>query len=798
MTRTKTTFYPLKQLAILLCAVVLASCGGGGGFSDRTNNTGVSATNIDTCTGFCAEQNTNAFLSNTNTTNTTGDVQKVLAQAVAEARARNVDATIAVTDRSGNVLAVLRTSLFGGNSSANNSAPTTGPLATALAGRRVVTVGSASEGRIVSGGLERLAIIPDELAAISKAVTASYLSSEGNAFTTRTASFIVQEHFIPGEADDKESGPLFGVQFTQLACSDLNNRFIDGVQDVADGTGSTAMDGTFGPKRSPLGLSADPGGIPLYKFGTPVGGVGVISDGIYGLDKNSIDIDSGIKLQDEVIALAATFGFAAPPDRRAGLISLDGRLARFTDAQFSDLQSVPNQILALTFPDNCDGTVANSCNVMDANNMKVGELVPVQGYYIPSSSLFNKGIGKGVQFTKPESGFVSAALTNPNDLAINNNDIDAFVLVDDKGVNRFPPKDSQIAGAGGLKKNEVVSILRNVIMVANKTRAQIRRPLSTPMRATVSVVDANGVILGISRTRDGPVFGIDTSLQKARTATFFSHPNAAADLADTDGNDLAVNDLSDGIVGNDFAGAPNAQYRAADGTPTTIINISDNYVGSVASGRGVRGFLQDNNALTGTHAFADRSGGNLSRPFFPDGVEGIASGVPNTVHGPLSKPFAEWSPFSTGLQLDLVMNNIVQHVLFAAGASPTDVGRNCSNITRSEGRSGIGAKTTPLANGIQIFPGSVPIYRNGVLIGGVGVSGDGVDQDDLASFLGLYNASLELGGAGIGSAGVIGHAPKAIRADTINIPNQTTRLRYVQCPQTPFIDSDEQNVCGGK
>ena len=32
------------------------------------------------------------------------------------------------------------------------------------------------------------------------------------------------------------------------------------------------------------GLSADPGGIPLYKNGTPVGGVGVISDGIYGLE----------------------------------------------------------------------------------------------------------------------------------------------------------------------------------------------------------------------------------------------------------------------------------------------------------------------------------------------------------------------------------------------------------------------------------------------------------------------------------------------------------------------------------
>jgi uncharacterized protein GlcG (DUF336 family) len=37
---------------------------------------------------------------------------------------------------------------------------------------------------------------------------------------------------------------------------------------------------------------------------------------------------------------------------------------------------------------------------------------------------------------------------------------------------------------------------------------------------------------------------------------------------------------------------------------------------------------------------------------------------------------------------------------------------------------------------MQIFPGSVPLYKNGVLVGGIGVSGDGVDQDDLVSYMG--------------------------------------------------------------
>ena len=40
-------------------------------------------------------------------------------------------------------------------------------------------------------------------------------------------------------------------------------------------------------------------------------------------------------------------------------------------------------------------------------------------------------------------------------------------------------------------------------------------------------------------------------------------------------------------------------------------------------------------------------------------------------------------------------------------------------------------------NGIVFFPGSSALYKNGVLIGGFGVSGDGVDQDDVVTAAGL-------------------------------------------------------------
>src|SRR3546814_12350957 len=84
---------------------------------------------------------------------------------------------------------------------------------------------------------------PAEGGAIAKAVTGAYLSSGGNAFSTRTASQIVQEHFPPAPTTaGLESGPLFGVQFSQLPCSDLAARF-----------GAAGAAALIGPDRKSVG-----------------------------------------------------------------------------------------------------------------------------------------------------------------------------------------------------------------------------------------------------------------------------------------------------------------------------------------------------------------------------------------------------------------------------------------------------------------------------------------------------------------------------------------------------------------
>lgn len=684
----------------IVLALLLAACGEG----DRPGPAGIGE-GAAPCAGNCATD-----LAAAAARLSVAEVETVLAQAVNEAQAQGVAATIAVVDRVGNVLAVYR-------------------MDGASPDMRVDSLRPED----VNTGLENLTV-PSALGAISKAVTGAYLSSEGNAFSTRTAGQIVQEHFNPGELN-QVSGPLFGVQFSQLACSDLVRR---------------EADARVGPKRSPLGLAADPGGLPLYKNGTPVGGVGVMADGIYGLDLVLTDSDRDL---DELIAVAASFGFAAPRDRRGDRITVEGKTFRFSDVDFGDTLTA--------------GAAAPALAGLN------GELLSIPGYTENAGG----AVRAGVAFGRAPSGYRPSS--DPRFAGL-----EAFELIEADGSRRYPPRDAadNPAGAEPLSEAEVAVLLRNALRVARQGRAQIRRPLGSQIHVTASVVDSRGAVLGVLRTHDGPIFGTDVSLQKARTAVFFSSDDAGQRLSD--GGAVSYLDIA-----RDNNGDLAIDRRAPALAFADYVQRTRDLFGPTA--------------LTGTHAFADRSGGNLSRPFFPDG---LLSAPP----GPFSKPFADWSPFSTGLQLDMVYERIIQHVAFTLGLVPDVSDSGCTGgfPAGTDAAPLFFGTTIPegLDNGLQIFPGSVPIYRGGVLVGGIGISGDGVDQDDMIAFLGTHNAGLELGGA-------LGNAPPEIRADRLEA--RGVRLRYVQCPQapgapnpppdvagprfpeTPFPGSDQQRVCEG-
>lgn len=671
------------SLAVAL-GLVLAGCSGGSNTLDPVGTSPpppTPGTSDSGCAGQCA--NANSFL-------TADDVRKIIAQAVNEAKAQNRPATIVVSDRVGNVLAAYKMA----------GAPPT---------QRV------SSERGLVGGLEGLDI-PAEFGAISKALTAVYFSSEGNAFTSRTAGQIVQEHFNPGDGF-APSGPLFGVQIANLPCSDINVPF--------NGTGPSP-----GPHPAPVGLAADPGGISLYKSGVPVGAVGVAADPIYGLDANAFDRDPNL---DEIIAVAGSYGFAGPTDRRADTITAGGLTLRYTNTEFNELARDP------------------------ASAPSFASLTPADGAIVALPGYTTATVQRGTAFGQPESGI------RPADPAEYPAELDAFVVVDANNVNRFPPR-AGTDGAAALSANEVRTIAIEAIKVAKRTRAQVRKPLGSPAGETVVVTDSNGAVLSIVRTRDALMDAVDVTTQKARTAAFFSNPNAAADL-------LSINQPIQYF---------NATLNLAAGTVDLRTVATTNVPPYLAA---FRSFLGQPNALAdGLTAHSSRSIGLLERPLYPDGV-------PNTPPGPLSPPIERWSLFNTGLQLDLVYTRLATSIAYylqtaglqvridgqAVTIPPPPAARTCTGLPRVNA-------------GYTLFGGGVPIYRGNVLVGAVAASGDGTDQSDLVAFLGLSNASAALGGS-------IGQAPRNIRADQLSPLG--ARLLYVQCPQAPFNNSNDQFVCEG-
>ena len=120
-------------------------------------------------------------------------------------------------------------------------------------------------------------------------------------------------------------------------------------------------------------------------------------------------------------------------------------------------------------------------------------------------------------------------------------------------------------------------------------------------------------------------------------------------------------------------------------------------------------------------AVTNRTIGFGAQPFFPPGIDGTAPG-----------------PF-----FPLYTNDV---------ANPCTQGSQPANANQS---------------GIVFFPGSEEIYINGQLVGGLGVSGDGVDQDDYVTHGG--DAGLE--------------PPTSIQADQIVLNG--VRLPYLSFPRNP-------------
>lgn len=133
-------------------------------------------------------------------------------------------------------------------------------------------------------------------------------------------------------------------------------------------------------------------------------------------------------------------------------------------------------------------------------------------------------------------------------------------------------------------------------------------------------------------------------------------------------------------------------------------------------------------------AVTNRTLGFGSQPFFPPGID-------SPIFDPREGPF-----FQSLFLRDL--------------ANPCSQGSQFRNANQ---------------NGVVFFAGATPLYRNSALVGGLGVSGDGIEQDDYVTFIGAGELL----------------PPEDVRADQVKIDG--ARLPMFKFPRQP----EGVTECGG-
>jgi uncharacterized protein GlcG (DUF336 family) len=354
---------------------------------------------------------------------TASDLQTIINQATTRALQISPNSVIAVTDREGDVLAVW---------SVNGTSPS------AL----------------------------DISSCVSKAGTASYLSSNQNAFTSRTAGFIIQQHFPPG-VRNTAPGPLVGVGLSNLFTSDINKFRAPGSVITFSSTPGLTIVPVFGTS-----LDGSPGGVPLYKNGILVGGIGVTGDSRPGpvvfRSQNPFTFIPDYDI-DEEVALAGQTSFRAPRSIQADNVYING--------------------IALPYVLSPAPTVGETLQGAAAPGFPVTGAPPPFPYPIATFG--------GVQ------GEIRQPITSD-------------------------PISTPINGQPRLTAAEVASIIDFAAARARTTRAGIRLPIGVPMQVFITVTNFPNrstvppTCLGAFRTGEATLFSWDVAVQKARTAVGFS------------------------------------------------------------------------------------------------------------------------------------------------------------------------------------------------------------------------------------------------------------------------------------
>jgi uncharacterized protein GlcG (DUF336 family) len=369
------------------------------------------------------------------------------------------------------------------------------------------------------------------------------------------------------------------------------------------------------PTAKPRGIGTLPGGIPIFKNGHVVGGIGVFFPGQTGYaDEENSALSSNFNpakrdrsLEAEYMAFAA-LGGSAGAGFRIGTLDGVAPLAGF-DLPFGRIDLV-GITLDIFGPGGVQGP---------ENLVRFGQTL--------GTGKHNDGTNEPVQ---------------PGGTGL---PIDGLPVIDGWLVTPH--------AGGGLTAEDVTRIIVQGIQQAEFTRAAIRLPLDNRARFVFAVTDKDGNVLGMYRMPDATVFSLDIAVAKARNVAYYAN---AAKLQAVD----------------QVAGVP---------AGTALTNRTFRY---------------------------------LALSHLPEGIDFAPPGPFSILNDGGTDP-------TTGLNIGAPLpasafTSVMGHDVFNPGTNFHD-------------------PTNPLnQNGIVFFPGAVPLYKNGQLVGGLGVSGDGVDQDDVATF----------------------------------------------------------------
>lgn len=446
--------------------------------------------------------------------------------------------------------------------------------------------------------------------------------------TNRDGSYAPGPDGIIGTVDDMKRTMRFSLDPAYVLDSQKLT-VLDGYGAVS-GTGPRTANGI--PISQNRGIATLPGGIPIYKNGQLVGGIGVFFPGKtgYATEENS--------------QLSTTYD-PTKPDRSneaewIGFAAVGGARTPIGDVPTAPVGDLGGVALPAGF------------------GLPIGriDLVGIQ------LDVFGKGgLQTGLRAVLNEGNLVGrGSADDGHNLAVNPSGITVT-----EGSSVPSGWLVQAHDGDGITKAEVERIIQQGRDQATTVRAAIRVPAGTRAKFVYAVADRQGNIVGLYRDPDATVFSIDVAVAKARNVAYYANSNQLQPI-----------DQVEGIP-------------------------------------------------AGT-AFTNRTFRYLAQPRFPEGIDGAAPGPFSQLNDGGADPF-------TGRQVGAPLP--ASAYTSVVGYDSFHPGTNFRNPYNSLNQ-----------NGIVFFPGSAAIYNGGNSpIGGFGVSGDGVDQDDVTTVGGQFGFDVPTG-----------------------------------------------------